>query len=405
MKLVQPAIPEISSETPISSFIREMCERFGPRLPGTAAEAKAAAFLAETMKGFCDEVLLEEHSFSPHSIDWTTTFHLVLYLSALASYLYAPAGTIFLMVAALLIFYLSRIKGYEVLEQFYPRENTQNLTGKIRPAGETRQIVIFSGHHDSAYYMPIFEKRFQKVVLPLLLFIFLAHGLLLVAAATRILGVSRSLLWLLSLSHILFYVSVAGGISFLLFWLFLYRKVGVMGANDNLAGVAVAVAAGRHFASQRPDHVEVWIVSFGAEEASLRGSKRYAKGHLHELKDAVLVNLEMVGAGNMVVVAGERMAGTRHSPEVVELILQAASASGKNLRSLVGPFGETDASSFSRQGLKAATIASLDEDGAPPKWHVFEDDPDNVDETHLKDALNVCIECVNIIEKRLSQQK
>jgi hypothetical protein len=388
---------ENPQEQSMSGFIREICNRFGPRVCGTAAEAKTAHFLAEKMHEFSNEVSLEEHSFSPYSIRWSSTFHLVVYLAALAAYYYLPAVTVVLIGVSLSVFFLSRLRGYEVLEQFYPQAKTQNVIGKIKPAKETRQIVIFSGHHDSAYYMPLFEKRFQRIFLYILFFIAASHGIILPGAILRILGPSSSILQFLSFS--IFLVSAAAGILFFILRLFLFSNTGVMGANDNLAAVGVVFAAGAFFAAHRPEHVEIWIASFGAEEVGLRGSKRFAHAHRRELGDAMVINLEMVGAGTPVVVAGERMAGATHSPEVVSLIVQAASNCGINLRKLVGLFGETDASSFTRCGIRASTLASFDKDGAPPNWHLLTDTPENVDEVHLRNALKVCIECINIIEK------
>jgi Zn-dependent M28 family amino/carboxypeptidase len=131
----------------------------------------------------------------------------------------------------------------------------------------------------------------------------------------------------------------------------------------------------------------------------LWGSKRFAKKHHIELSNAYLVNLEMVGAGAMIAVAGERTAGAKHSQEVVSLITESARRCGITIPSVIAPFGETDAASFSRRGLKAATIATFDIDGVPPKWHVLGDTIENVDESHLRDALKVCIECVHTLER------
>ncbi len=67
---------------------------------------------------------------------------------------------------------------------------------------------------------------------------------------------------------------------------------------------------------------------------------------------------------------------------------------------IAAPFGETDATSFSRLGLKASTIAALEDEKYPPNWHVIEDTPEQVDEAHLRDALKVCIECVHSLERK-----
>jgi Zn-dependent M28 family amino/carboxypeptidase len=62
----------------------------------------------------------------------------------------------------------------------------------------------------------------------------------------------------------------------------------VPGAIDNLAASAAAVAMSRYLvrnSSNIPLNTEVRFVSFGSEEARLRGSRRYVEQHLHELKE------------------------------------------------------------------------------------------------------------------------
>jgi len=401
MKSSESAIPDTAADTAtgfsISGFIQEICSRFGPRLCGTSAEAQTAKFLASTLNEYCDEVFIEEHSFSPRSLDWGVSFFLFAYLAALASYLFFPLLSVVIILFSLVLFFFSRFRGYEILEQFFPQARTQNVTGKIRPTGERRRIVVFSGHHDSAYYMPLFEKRFQKMFFMTFFFLVSAHGILIAAALLRLLG--SAFTFLLPISHVLFAISLVAGIIFVLFRIFLFQNVGVLGANDNLAAVGVVVALARYFASHRPEHVEIWAISFGAEEVGLRGSKRFAKKHRYELEDAIVINLEMVGAGTMVAVAGERMAGTKHSSEVVSLIVDAAKKCGIEMPTIVGPFGETDATSFTRRGIKASTIATFDKDGAPPNWHLLTDTPENIDEPHLQNAFRVCVECLNLIEQ------
>ena len=71
----------------------------------------------------------------------------------------------------------------------------------------------------------------------------------------------------------------------------------VPGAADNLSASALAVAMCRFLVknpSYIPDDTEIRFISFGSEEAGLRGSRRYVERHLDELKrlDARLLNFE-----------------------------------------------------------------------------------------------------------------
>jgi hypothetical protein len=388
---------EPAQDTPILDFVREICDRFGPRPPGTAAEAKAARFIAERLEEFCDEVSVEEHHCSPQAARGSTTLFLMGYLLCLLAYLFAPAVAAVMLGFLFLILYLTRVKGYEVVDRLFPRERLQNVIGKVKPAEKSERIVIFSGHHDSSHYMPLFEKRRRKLLVPLFGSIMGSHFVLGLTIGTRLLG--DYLVWMTPVSWFLFGLSCVGGIVFLFFRTIIYSDVPVMGANDNLASVAVAVQAARHFAENRPRRTEVWAISFGSEECGLRGSKRFAKKHRAELSTAYLIDMEMIGAAELTVIEREKTVRRRHSPEVISLIEEAARRCGVAMGRFVLRFGATDATSFSRLGLKAATIIAVDEEGFPPNWHVLEDTPEGIEETCLRKTLKVCIECVNLLEE------
>lgn len=388
---------EPTQDTPILDFIREVCDRFGPRLPGTAAEAKSARFIAEKLEEFCDEVSVEEHTCSPDAARGSTTLFLMGYLLCLVAYLLAPAVAAVLLVLLFLLLYMTRVKGYEVVDRLFPRETLQNVIGKVKPTEKSERVVIFSGHHDSSHYMPLFTKRRRKLLVPLFASIMGSHFVLGLAIGAKLLG--GYLAWMMPVSWFLFGASCIGGILYVFFRMIIYSNVPVMGANDNLASVAVAVEAARHFAEHRPRRTEVWAVSFGSEECGLRGSKRFARKHRSELFNAYLIDMEMVGAGEPTVIEKEKTVRRRHSPEVVSLIEEAAKRRHAAMGRFVLRFGATDAISFSRLGLKAATILGIDQEGFPANWHVLEDTPEGIDEACLRTTLDVCIECVNVLEE------
>ena len=71
------------------------------------------------------------------------------------------------------------------------------------------------------------------------------------------------------------------------------------GAADNLSACAVAAAMCRFLVENPasiPDDTEIRFITFGSEEAGLRGSRRYVERHLDELKrlDARVLNYEMI---------------------------------------------------------------------------------------------------------------
>ena len=69
---------------------------------------------------------------------------------------------------------------------------------------------------------------------------------------------------------------------------FFKTKWSVMGANDNLSGIAVLQGIAETLGTNKkliPNHTKILLVSFGSEEAGLRGSKRWIKRHKDELDE------------------------------------------------------------------------------------------------------------------------
>ena len=105
------------------------------------------------------------------------------------------------------------------------------------------------------------------------------------------------------------------------------------GAADNLSASALAVAMCRFLVqnpSYIPDDTEIRFVSFGSEEAGLRGSRRYVERHLDELKrlDARLLNFETVAHPEITILTSDMNGAVKNSPEMVKSVVAAAQRAG-----------------------------------------------------------------------------
>ena len=134
------------------------------------------------------------------------------------------------------------------------------------------------------------------------------------------------------------------------------------GAADNLSASALAVTMCRFLVknpSYIPDNTEIRFISFGSEEAGLRGSRRYVARHLEELKrlDARLLNFETVAHPEIGILTTD-VNGVKNAPEMVKSVAAAAERAGVPFK--VKPYptggGGSDAGSFSQAGLKATTL-------------------------------------------------
>ena len=102
----------------------------------------------------------------------------------------------------------------------------------------------------------------------------------------------------------------------------------VMGANDNLSAVAIAVALATYFSQSenRLHNVELWIGGFGSEECGERGAHAFVKKYKAQglLNNAHAVIPDSIGAGNRItIITNEKMHFARHDPEVTNRMFKA----------------------------------------------------------------------------------
>jgi Zn-dependent M28 family amino/carboxypeptidase len=174
----------------------------------------------------------------------------------------------------------------------------------------------------------------------------------------------------------------------------------VLGANDNLSGVAVTLGVGERLKQRPLRNTEIWLVSFACEE-NMRGSKRFAELHREELQDAYLLNFDSVGAGTLYVLTAEPMYLTKLTSELCELVVEASKEAGLDVASGVPSFGGTDASNFIKAGLQAASVVGIGPEEFITNWHSLKDTPDAIDENVLVDAVKLVVAFLERLDQSL----
>jgi aminopeptidase YwaD len=143
------------------------------------------------------------------------------------------------------------------------------------------------------------------------------------------------------------------------------RKNGgtVPGAADNLSACALTLAMCRFLVNNPayiPEDTEIRFISFGSEEAGIRGSRRYVARHLVDLKrlDTRMLNYETVAYPLIAILTSDVNGAVRNSPEMVNSVVAAAERAGVPYK--VQPYtvgtGASDAGPFSQAGLMATTL-------------------------------------------------
>ncbi|MFW9801681.1 MAG: M28 family metallopeptidase [Candidatus Thorarchaeota archaeon] len=370
----------------LKEFITRICEDIGPRLGTSEEEREAGMRIEEEYKEYCAATFQDEFICHPAAFLDVVRVSVAIYMIGLLFYFALPAITAVLGALTLVLFVAEMLCLKEVVDPLFPKRTGANVYGKIPPTGPTRQIALVSGHHDSAYEFPMHERLGRRFST----FILLTLGLGLI---TVILSVVRLVIlgffpaWLF-LFEWLTLIPIISAFPMLSFAFRLRSNNVVLGANDNLSGVAVTLGVGEWLKSNPLQHTEVWLVSFACEE-NMRGSKRFAETHKEELQEAYLLNFDGVGAGSLYVLKAEPMYLTTLTSDLCDFVLDAAKGAGLEVASGVPSFGGTDASNFIKAGLRATSVVGISEAGFLENWHTLDDTPDNIDESVLVDAVKL----------------
>ena len=360
-------------------IVKTICTEVGPGLPASPQERERAAIIATELESHlgAGNVAVEEFTIAPGAALSPYPGVLSMLLAVLLNisigrftgvppWLTSVAALVFSIISPLLFifeFYLGR----ELIDPLFRKKQSLNVVGTLRASGteNVKRLLILSGHHDSAP-----ENTWLR---------FLGYGFFFLSATyfiglmtmlvmsiiqlTGVIAANAGLVRAGTLGWVLLAYPIVPSIIFLLFSTRGRKNGGIVpGAVDNLSGSALAVAVCRFLAknpSYIPADTEIRFISFGSEEAGLRGSRRYVDRHLDELKrlDTRVLNFEMVAHPQIAILTSDMNGTMKHSPEAVKSAVAAAQRAGVPYKVRSAYIGViTDAAPFSRAGLKATTL-------------------------------------------------
>ncbi len=393
--------------------IKHICDQFGPRPAGSDAEAATTKYLHKELGQFCNKTYVDEFpvypTYYPHGFVKISAILLscAMILCVFPLPFVILGGILFLFALFLVFISLFLMKLWFVRFFRFPQRTSHNATGKIYPrndppsssANENLKVII-AGHTDSAYEMTIaqYGHKYLWVCAAYLLLLLLCIGIKLLTYhqwySNSIPAISVTQYWEV---NILDALSLGSLLS--LYPFFLKSIIGitngqpVMGANDNLSGVGIALALGKYFAEtdHRLRNIELWLGSFGAEECGERGSHYFVQEYGHRqsaLTNAVAIIPESVGAGDHLhIILEEKMHFAKHDPELCAKIHSAFikyrqkypnSAKNQTLSIKSLPFAASDAGRFAHAGIPSAMIIAFDDTNKPPNYHMTSDRPENL---------------------------
>lgn len=361
------------------NLVKRICDEVGPGLPGTPQERGRAEIIKselETHLGI-ENVSMEEFNLAPGAFMSTYPGVICMLIAILLNLsvghraggspsIISTVALIFSIIPPLLFileFYLS----LEVIDSLFPKKQSINVIGTLRKpeTKQVKQLLILSGHHDSAlentwlslngYLFYFLSAIFVIGMITLVMFCLIQLVGVLFRNDALVSAGTLDWVWLV------FPIGPA-----IIYATFLNRgrKNGgiVPGAADNLSACASVVAMSR-FLVRNPDYIpedtEIRFITFGSEEAGLRGSRRYVKHHLEELirLDARHLNFEIVAYPEISILSTDVNGTVKNSPEMVKSVVAAAQRAEVPYKLGAAGIGAgSDAAPFTRAGLKATPL-------------------------------------------------
>lgn len=396
-------------------IVKEICTKVGPGLPGTLQERRRAEIIERKLVSHLgiENVVTEEFTFAPGAALYGPAVSGILmilavllnismgHFSGILPWITSIAALVISIIMPTL-FILGFIYGYEVDDFLYKEKQSWNVIGSLRGPGTRviKRLLILSGHHDSAP-----ENTWMRLLgsghMILANIYFIGFFFMLAASVIQLTGMiigNTEIIRFGTLGWVLLVFPMAPAI---IYALFLNRGMknggAVPGAADNLSASAVVVAMCRFLVnnpSTIPVDTEIRFISFGSEEAGLRGSRRYVKRHLEELMhlDSRLLNFEMIVDPEISILARDINGTVKNSDEMVKSVVAAAERAKVPHKVKSGSLGViTDSGVFSRAGLKATALLPF---RIPTYYHQTRDKPEVLTIKPLENALKLTLEWI-----------
>ncbi len=375
-----PEIITIKDAQYALDIVKTICTKVGPGLPGSSQEWERASILKKALESHLGarNVATEEFTFAPGSALYGPIVNALFILIAvllnisighipgISPWITSISALVFSIIAPLL-FIVEFYFAFEFVDFLYKKKQSVNVIGTLRKPGtkNVKRLLILGGHHDSAPENTWF--RFLGYgFFPFSAIFFLGFIVMLIMSVIQLVGVitgNAATVGIGTLGWVLLIFPMLPCIIYLLFLNRGMKNGGIVpGAADNLSASALAVVLCR-FLVKNPSYIpadtEIRFISFGGEEAGLRGSRRYVERHLDELKrmDVRLLNFETVVHPEISILTSDVNGTVKNSPEMVKSAVAAAERAGIPHKLASASLGViTDAGSFNRAGLKATTL-------------------------------------------------
>ncbi|NHM16390.1 M28 family peptidase [Eggerthellaceae bacterium zg-887] len=152
------------------------------------------------------------------------------------------------------------------------------------------------------------------------------------------------------------------------------------------------------YAFRNPDvNAEVWFVALGAELSTHDGMRAFLDEHAHELRGAIVVDLDALGAGDITMIEEEGLfRPVKTSSRMKRYVKKASQASGVSVRSAKLRWMDSSASYATRRGIQSMHLVGL-RDGKPAYYGQDDDTVEHVSEEKLNNNAKFVMEMIKNI--------
>ena len=392
----------------IEAHVRILASDIGPRGTGTAGEKKAADYVSDCLNQWG----IPYERLTCRTIHSMNHYPLIIdAMGLLAIILYPLGGSITRWLAAGLALLVAPFMALTIrtsvnpLRIFLPKVNSPSVLGKIEPLGEVHHQVVLLAHLDSNKCRLTWKPERLRSLEPLTYVTLLVQAffgvLYLVGAITGL----RWSIWALS------WLPGAFMVAMVITLVLDDRTPYSPGANDNASSVGVVLEVAQELCQEALASTRVWLAFTGAEETDhfglrsiLRARSPEMRAHPQWMREALFIDLEGVGAGDLVYVTRHGI-GLHYSPDP-ELLEMAKKVSWEHpeweMRGEKMTMSE-EVSTLTHLGFRAVCICGYDRQTlALPQWHQPDDIYENLDADSLLRARNYVRALLQAIDQKKS---
>ncbi len=390
-------------------IIQDICEKIGPRPPCSAQETLCASYIKKELEKYLSTAKIEEFSCHPGSYKAQFQVPIASLLIATVCYwIYIFFQKLLFLLIPIVSFIISLcviqtniMRNIELIDPLFELKKSTNVYGIFKPQNTVQKRIVVGGHHDSNWEFPLLRKSWKLFGLMMSLSIILNYLIFAIFLIKIVLYYfANPFLFIIEVDLIIlvFLTCLAPALIYFSFNIISNRPV--MGANDNLTSIAVILAIARTLNALNLNHTEVWLVSHGCEEIGVRGSKRFSQVHYNELKDAIVINIDMIGGQNTQLrfVTAEVVFLVQLSKELAYKLARIASELDiPHHTGRIEAF--TDSFAYARKKIKTCSIIGFPEKGVPPHYHTREDILENLQLENLWDCYRLLIEFIKKFDR------